>query len=539
MCICLALSCTFGTPVSYGPVMQLPFTFTVADALELEIFGRGQAQLVAGERALHKVVRWVHSAEIADIARFLVGGELLLTAGLGIGPTEAEQRAFIRSVADAGIAMLCVELSGRAFTKMPMALVDEAESVGLTLVQFGQEVSFVEVAAQVHNRIVDLRIQELTADAAVGAAFTNLLLEGEDCVSMVRELARSIDRSCVLEDQLHQLCAYSHRSDDVDALVADWQAHSRRRHDSALDCTRHPIVLKGEMWGALHVLHGGRGLGVSDVWAVERAVAAIAITLLGEQLGGARRSQRHAALLNRLQLGDINGQGFLDRALRLGRDLRGPSFVALAASQTQEDEPYGEAALSQWLSDRGAPAIVADTGPTTLAVVGLVSNRVSSGLFKDVGKLSGRLGISRVVPAGQLAAAVNQANAAHAAAGSDGSSRNVLRFEDLGVLRLLITLSEGPELAKYVEDELGPVLQHDAVAASQLLPTLRVYLECDGRKSEAAHKLFVQRRTLYYRLERLDALLDLSLDHPDSRLRLALAVRGLDLLRQRPFGSGE
>ena len=68
----------------------------------------------------------------------------------------------------------------------------------------------------------------------------------------------------------------------------------------------------------------------------------------------------------------------------LGRDLRGPSFVALTASQAHEDEPYGEAARSQWLSDRGAPAIVADTGPTTLAVVGLVSERVRSKLFKAV-----------------------------------------------------------------------------------------------------------------------------------------------------------
>src|SRR5690242_6794119 len=97
---------------------------TVEAALHLEIFERGGARVAAGAQSLGRSVRWVHSAEIPDIAQFLAGGELLLTAGCGIGDTERAQRAYIRSVADAGIAALAVELAGRAFSTMPAAVVD-------------------------------------------------------------------------------------------------------------------------------------------------------------------------------------------------------------------------------------------------------------------------------------------------------------------------------------------------------------------------------------------------------------------------------
>src|SRR5205085_1337224 len=111
----------------------------------------------------------------------------------------------------------------------------------------------------------------------------------------------------------------------------------------------------------------------------------------------------------------------------------------------------------------------------------------------------------------------------------------LVRFEELGVLRLLMAVPD-TELAGYVEDELSPILTHDASSSNPLLPTLRAFLDCDGRKSDAAQKLFVQRRTLYYRLDRIGTMLHRSLDLPETRHRLLFAVRGLDLLAQRSPG---
>jgi purine catabolism regulator len=529
-------------PVPANDVQEgrIPWTLTVADALDLEIFDRARSTVVAGQDHLDHVIRWVHTTEIPDISTFLAGGELLLTAGFGIGHTEPEQRAFVRSVADAGIAALAIELSGRVFSQMPAAVIDEANTAGLPVIAFGLEIPFVQVARQVHNCLVDLRVKELMEDEVATAAFTELLLQGEDSLSMVAELASRLGQPCVLEDGAHQMRAYYGRTAEADGVVADWNQHSRQLHDpesGAGGCTREPVALKGEVWGWLHVLHRDNPLSSSDIYAVGRATAAIAITLLSEQVRGARRSQRDGALISRLMLGDISGDGFVDRAMQLGRDLRGKSFLVVVAGEKHSEERFGETELGDCLARVGAPSIVADTGDQSLAVVALPSKRGEKAVLDALGSTPARIGVSRVVQARQLRLAVQQANSAFAATGRVGSSKQLVRFDDLGVLRLLVTLAQGPELASYVEDELGKVLEHDADSANKLFPTLRAYLECDGRKSETAAQLYVQRRTLYYRLDRLNSLLGLSLDDSAARQRLLLAVRGLDLLNQRTPGS--
>ena len=178
------------------------------------------------------------------------------------------------------------------------------------------------------------------------------------------------------------------------------------------------------------------------------------------------------------------------------------------------------------------PTVVADLGEQTLAIVGLSQSRSERELIDQLTALSMSAGISRSVDAAGLTSAVEQARTA-AAVAATRPEPGVHRFDDLGVLRLLASLARGPELSRYIEDELGPLLEHDAKSANPLLPTLRTYLSCDGNKSHAAQALFVQRRTLYYRLERIESLLGRSLDDPDARQALVFAVRGHELLQRR------
>jgi hypothetical protein len=54
-----------------------------------------------------------------------------------------------------------------------------------------------------------------------------------------------------------------------------------------------------------------------------------------------------------------------------------------------------------------------------------------------------------------------------------------------------------------------------------------------GRKNDTAQELWIQRRTLYGRLARIERLLGRRLSDQDTRTRLTLALQGLGLLQQR------
>ena len=103
-------------------------SMSIETALQLEVFTRVPQTVYAGRSNFDRAVRWVHPTEIPDIAQFLSGGEMLLTAGLGIGDTEERQRQYVHAIDDAHASVLIVELSGRAFDTMPDGLVEAARA---------------------------------------------------------------------------------------------------------------------------------------------------------------------------------------------------------------------------------------------------------------------------------------------------------------------------------------------------------------------------------------------------------------------------
>lgn len=150
---------------------------TVRRALELPGLRSGLPEILAGADRLGRTVRWVHAGEVPNIASLLKGGELLLTTGYGLGTRPAEQRAFVRTLAERGIAALVIELGPR-FTRLPAALVETARTTGLPLVQLHREVPFVTVTEEIHTEIVNGHYALLQQAEEVHRRCTEALLGG-------------------------------------------------------------------------------------------------------------------------------------------------------------------------------------------------------------------------------------------------------------------------------------------------------------------------------------------------------------------------
>ncbi|NEB92972.1 PucR family transcriptional regulator ligand-binding domain-containing protein, partial [Streptomyces bauhiniae] len=161
---------------------------TVRRALELPGLRGGLPEVVAGEDRLERAVRWVHAGEVPHIAKLLKGGELLLTTGYGLGTRPAEQRAFVRTLAERDIAALVVEL-GQRFTRLPAALVETARATGLPLVQLHREVPFVAVTEEIHTEIVNGHYALLQRAEDVHRRCTEALLGGGGVPQLLAILA--------------------------------------------------------------------------------------------------------------------------------------------------------------------------------------------------------------------------------------------------------------------------------------------------------------------------------------------------------------
>ena len=201
---------------------------TVREVLALDPVRHGAPRVVAGDAGLDRPVRWVHVAEVPDIATLLGGGELVLTTGIGLPADDAGLRAFIGDLADVGVSGLVVELGRRYAGGVPRVMVAAAERRGLPLVELRRATPFVRITEAVHALIVDAQLTELRATEEIHQRFTELSVEGADAAEVVRQAAELSGCPVVLENLSRQVLGYDPAGESAELLLDGWEQHSRR-----------------------------------------------------------------------------------------------------------------------------------------------------------------------------------------------------------------------------------------------------------------------------------------------------------------------
>lgn len=551
---------------------------TVREVLGLPVFRGAQARVLAGEPNLDRSVRWVHVAELPDISYLLKGGELLLTTGMGIQQNQDVRRRYVNELADAAVVGLVVEL-GRNFAEMPAEMITEARRRGLPLIALGHEIRYVEVTEQVHRAIINRHYEMLDMAEAVSRDFTDTILGGASIGQVVRQLAGIVANPVILENSAHQVVEFAAGNPaQAGATLAGWDEHSRAGHaehqpgrvhreNGPLRCTWAGIWLRHEPWGRVHVLEYDAQPGEMISLIMDRAAAALGLALLAQQDVAHLADRAGSALIADLLAGRYSSASeILQRALSLGADLSGGKLAAVVVDLTNlpalaERRGLTEAErqrirlrvmelLREAIAGQGCTALTGIEGDRVLAVVAgppprrmqvsapaealtLAAGSLQQAVADADRDLTIVMGVSRQSTAEALRQAFEQASEAAAFGRHGARGGPAYHFGDLGTYHLLARLAQGPELAAFVESELSPLLEHDARSSAKLVPTLQAYLDNACRKTDAAQELWIQRRTLYGRLARIEQLLGRSLNDQDTRTRLTLALQGLGLLRQR------
>ncbi|GAA4338957.1 PucR family transcriptional regulator [Streptomyces venetus] len=525
---------------------------TVRRALELPGLRGGLPEVLAGAERLGRTVRWVHAGEVPHIASLLKGGELLLTTGYGLGTRPAEQRAFVRTLAERGIAALVVELGPR-FARLPAALVDTARSAGLPLVQLHREVPFVAVTEEIHTEIVNGHYALLQRAEEVHRRCTEALLGGGGVPQVLEILADFAGNPVFLETADGQLLYAAGAGPEGAEPLQVWEGLRGQRRDEPPPAGSVLVDVPG----------GGPGIGGvrarlvllpvrAPLAAVHRMAAERAAGILAVVLMQARQEEELAArgrgdFLTDLAEGRVTAEDAPAQARVLGfRPGEGPLLPVVMRLGDALSPGGGWAvlarAVSAELASVGVPVLlgVRPVESRVLVLLGLraeperatVADRVAVALRAGVGRAGmlrpgGQPPVVVVgVAGGWTAVASGLRHAAETATAAQGlPDRPWYDARRLDIDLLLWRLRDHPDLAAFVDRALGPVLEHDRRSRPPLLPTLSTYLAHAGRKAETARELHLNRQTLYNRLARIGELLGTDLDDPQTVLALSLALR--------------
>ncbi|MEV0677655.1 PucR family transcriptional regulator ligand-binding domain-containing protein [Actinosynnema sp. NPDC050436] len=526
---------------------------TVAEALALPVIRRGEPRVVAGAAGVQRRVRWVHAAEIADIAHLLRGGELVLTTGIALPEDPPGLARYVADLAAVGAAGLVVELVRRWDDEVPGALVAAAEQHGLPLVTLARETRFVSVTEAVVALIVDAQLAELRAAEQVHEAFTALTVAGAEPAEVLREVARTSGLPVVLETLGHEVLAYDAAGQDPTALLTEWGTRSRAvappertAYHEGSGWLVTVVGARGADWGRLVVV-SPEPPPHRHVVVAERAASALAVHRLVARDRESLERQTHRTLLT--QLLARPPQDLPARAAALGVPLDRRQLVGVAIRPGAATAPAQALATQEVLRDLAEATALATRRVTVPALVGVVDDTSVRALL-SLPPAAGLDGVLRrlarevhrtaaatqhalpvVIAVGTTVSSVvdvrrSLGEAAHIAGAALRSPGNRLyhRLDDVRLRGLLHLLRDDERVRAFADRELGALINRDTSQGSRLVELLRCYCENGGNKSAAAAAAHLSRTAYYQQLSRIEQVLGVSLEDPESVLSLYVAL---------------
>ncbi|AXO36364.1 PucR family transcriptional regulator [Micromonospora chalcea] len=535
---------------------------TVRDVLELPALQQAGPRVVAGRDRLDAPVRWVHVAEIPEIADLLRGGELVLTTGIGLPPDDDGLRRWIDGLAAVGAAGVVVELGRRFGGTLPAALVEQARSRNLPLVALQREMRFVAVTEVVHSVIVEEQTADLLAKDEIHRIFTELSVEGAEPRQVLREVTRLSRRPAVLENLSHQVLAYETGPLSAEELLDRWETRSRAvevpsgtGYEPRSGWLVTGVEARGNRWGRLVLLCDQEPPARTSV-LLERAASTIALNQLVARDDSSVERQARSSLLWSIVNHSAPTRDVALRARGLGVALEQRRLLGVVVRRRRPGLSPGVEmnarrrelldAVETAVRDCGLAALAGDVdglgGAEVTVLVALAEAESDEaallGLSTALTRAGLRAGSDVVVAAGSVVRSLDLARRSlvEAAQVADATAhtaepRPFYRLLDVRLRGLLYLLRDDVRLQTFVERELGPLLSYDERHGTNHVALLEAYLVEGRNKRRAAEEMSLSRSALYQRLQLIERVLGVDLDSSERRLSLHVALTARDVMR--------
>lgn len=466
-------------------------------------------------------VRWAVVSELAVPARYLTGGELLLSAGVDMSVVTSDLRGYVAGLLGAGVSALGFGVTPVHDT-VPAALVEQCRAQGLPLLEVPERTPFVAVSQAVGQALEELHVQEARRLGEAHRALARAATAASPVDRLIRTLGEALGCWAALvpgEGRPGASAAPPLTEDVADLVGRLCEPRGPRSAKTRMGSDEVFLHSVGEPPERSEVLLIGRP---APFGGTDRAVLGTAVALLGLLPDvGAAASEPQWQPLTRLLLDAAPVDALEPLLAELVGGSRSTAFRVMHAQWVGGGRCPAAAALpgllGTGLHDTGGSggtvrAVVADTGDRDRHQADLRALHKRGWLAA----LSAPAG-----PAG-LNGADRRAAALLERARSAGAP--LIAAEHADPLADAIAPGDARTAAAAI---LGP-LAGGGEPAHGLRRTLRAWLARHGNWDRTAGDLGAHRNSVRYRIGRIERDLGIDLADPEQRMRLWFALTRLE-----------
>ncbi|WP_321812548.1 MULTISPECIES: PucR family transcriptional regulator [unclassified Burkholderia] len=501
------------------------------------------AKVVAGGQNLQREITWVHMVDHPDIVNWVKSGELLLSTGYNWPSDENASRQLVRDLS--AIELAGVVLAVPNFREhFPPEAIEEANRIGLPLLELPWEIQFSDVTHEILAKIINFQGELIERSEQLHRALTNAAVSATSLSDIAHALSDLLGRPVAFTDQAGHMLGNSISDADaiaalepqfVDATRSDLHSHYRvpanrpvkipfPAADGFVQRLCHAVRLQDTVVALIWLDLVDNGSDELDVRAIEHASVVAALHMMHQRQLAQQEDRLGYALVASLLDGEFTASASaLERARVCGWSEAAPYRVGLVlidepiplTTEGLERRERWVDAIKRQLRAKGMPEMLAiwlnqirfilpaDTSMETLwdAVTdkraAMAVSRVHSGVQ---GMATGAKDVDALVPT------LRPGRLHH--------------FDEILFPRALMGEADARDML--VERLVLPLVEKRR--GESLLETLGTLSDEGFQLANTAKALGIHISTLRYRVERIESALNVSLEDPQTRFKLQFAI---------------
>ncbi|WP_116102897.1 PucR family transcriptional regulator [Amycolatopsis thermalba] len=465
-------------------------------------------RLRTGAGLLGREVSRIYVTELPDPSRYVSAGEVVLS-GLLWWRQPGDARPFVAALARAGVAALAA--SGADTGGIPPDVVQACAQHRIPLLEVPADLSFAVITERVVLELAAARGRE------PGGARKRLLAAATEDISLpalLRQGAVELGAPCWVLSGTGRVVAGTAEPPPADLVAHVVPGRDVTVHDG------YALLPVGGSFAVPWLL----AVGHPEPGELAGELAEL-VRLARARADQVRRMAGRAAepLLQALADGSPVTGAFAASGLPSDAEIR-----VLLARAPDDDPDLAAEVLAELLA--GARPVVGVVGEDAYALVAGPGNwmRAAGEALARLDRLMSlsrfRLGSGGPASVEGLHGATQEARHAVELAARRGGRIELVAGEDIAVHQLLAA-GAPDELRRSVRARvLGALLAYDAAQGTDLVHTVRVYLECSSSPTAAARALHVHVNTLRYRIARASELLGVDLNDFVAQVDVYLAL---------------
>lgn len=551
--------------------------FTVKDLLEFDVMK--SAILIAGEKGINNEIKFANIMETPEVAKFMKGGEFLISAGFALQEDEESCRRMITDFADKKISAFGINV-GRYLQTIPVAMIEECNKRNLPLIILPKNTPYMDIMVPVWNRTINQRLESSTEQKDFYNALLDVILSEKGFVGISNTLSLLIGNPVFLTDSSYNLLSGSITSADlqkqygikirdvINRIKNMWNKQDllhfeklqRLEYDSSaagkVSIVTMPIMVNNVMNGNLFILELNHNLEEADFVALQDAAKIIALEILKQKAGFDMQNRVQSELLEDLLSGYYHDENvFYRHVQRMNETVSiddkpifkaGMPMVMAFIKLIDIDElnggkqiklPYDNKTKIRNVINEYAAAyhngvLISSRSDCMICLFALKSDGTLNN-FQNLQDFMKRkygdkyccsVGISNLFT--EISEAKKAYECAKIAAHSAGPAPKlqVIFYNKMGVYLLLNEIKNVPEAKAFSALYLQPLLDYDTENNGELIKTLDAFFADNCNLRKTAESLYVHKNSVVYRLNKIEQMTGLDLNNSTDKFNLQLAL---------------